>query len=93
MSLSPWSSFDFGPSTISEKVAYALAELGFDPEDSDVHDAGNLFTARDLLSSGYTALEEQERRDLEEMKPRGAEAERVAAPKETTRLGRVAALE
>ena len=74
MSLGPWNSFDFGPSTFFEKVANALAELGFDPEDPGVIDAGNLLSVRDLLSSGHAAPEEQERRDLEEINRRDAKA-------------------
>ena len=74
MSLGPWNSFDFGPSTLFEEVANALAELKFDPKDPGVIDAGNLLSVRDLLSSGHAAPEEQERRDLEEINRRDAKA-------------------
>ena len=82
MPLGSWDSFDFGPPAWSEKVAYALAELGFDPEDPGVLGSGNLLSVRDLLSSGYAAFEEQERRGLEARKLCNAEAGRSAALKE-----------
>ena len=82
MPLGSWDSFDFGPPAWSEKVAYALAELGFDPEDPGVLGSGNQLSVRDLLNSGYAAFEEQERRGLEARKLCNAEAGRSAALKE-----------
>ena len=87
MSLGPWNSFDFGPSTFPKKVACALAEMGFYQEDPGALDARNLFSIRYLPSFWYAthsrvydgayvaALEEQEL----EMKIRDAEAGRVAS--------------
>ena len=60
---------------MSTKVALALDELGFDPENPDVLDAGNLFSIRNLLSAGFAKLE---------MQRRGAGAARMAALEETS---------
>ena len=57
MSLGPWNPIDFGLSLVFKKVANALAELGFDPEEPGVLDAGNLVSVRDLLTAGYAKLE------------------------------------
>ena len=68
-----WNSF--GPSASSERNAYALAELGFDPEAPGVLDVGNLDSASDLLSSGFSPLrrvyDEAFAAALEEVKRRG----------------------
>ena len=56
MPLGHWNPTDFEPSPVSTKVANALAEFGFDPEDPSVLDAGNLVSVRGLLTAGYAKL-------------------------------------
>ena len=61
MPLGPWNPIDFEPAPVSTEVANALAELGFDPEDPGVLDAGNLVSVRGLLTAGYAKLKMQRR--------------------------------